>query len=105
MAEFLDERSGGLDRARDHRVQSNIVALERDLSPGNARDIEQIVDEPHHVIDLPLDDVARALVLRVRQPVNLHQLHGRPDGRERIAQLVREHRQELVLAPIRVLEP
>jgi hypothetical protein len=40
-----------------------------------------------------------------RQPVNLHQLHGRPDGCERIAQLVREHRQELVLAPIRVLEP
>ncbi len=57
--------------------------------------VEQIVDQAHHVPDLAIDD--RALVARELAALDLHQMQRRDDRRERIAQLVAEHREELVL--------
>ena len=45
----------------------------------------------------------RTLTLRVVVTAELHQLKGREDGRERVAQLVPEHRQKLVLRSIGLL--
>ena len=51
--------------------------------------------------DLPLDD--RALALGGVDAAQLHELQRRQDRRERIAQLVTEHREELVLRAVRAL--
>ena len=53
---------------------------------------------------LPLDDCARPLDLRLAGRMHVQQLRGVADRRERIAQLVREHREELVLALIHFLQ-
>ena len=42
--------------------------------------------------------------MRLGQLLETQQLHGRADRRERIAQLVGEHREEFVLAMVRLLE-
>ena len=53
-----------------------------------------------HLRELPLHHLARracALRIAAREPQDLERV---ADGRERVAQLVRERREELVLAPI-----
>ena len=78
--------------------------MELDAAAGNPRDFEEVVDEPRKVRDLPLDDVAcprraRGVVLRAREEVERVL-----DGRERVPELVGQDAQELVLAPIPLLE-
>ena len=54
--------------------------------------------------DLALDDLARARDAVRFLRVNAHQLQSRGDRRERVSQLVPEHREELVLPPIHLGE-
>ena len=63
--------------------------------------VEQVVEQPRHVPDLPLDDLVAPADLRLasRRPMRA-MCGGLADRRERIAELVREHREELVLAPV-----
>ena len=56
------------------------------------------------VLDLALDHVAGPRALRLGQLLQPQQLHGGADRRQRVAQLVGQHRQELVLAPVRLLQ-
>ncbi len=71
--------------------------MQSDLAGGDALDVEQIVDEVREVSDLPPDHLTRlgrGTLLCVHAPQHSD---GAADRAERIAQLVREHRQELVL--------
>ena len=80
---------------------SNRRVLQRHLAAGEAGHIEQVVDEPHHVSDLSLEHLALALEdLRIAQLHQLERGHGR---RQRVAQLVPEHGEELVLGLVGVL--
>ena len=97
-------RPGGLDRARDDRPEQHRFALQRDHPAGDPRHVEQVVDQADQVLDLPLDDVAGAAPVRLAQLLQPQQLHGRADRRQRVAQLVGEHGQELVLAQRRLLQ-
>ena len=72
--------------------------MQLELAAGDARDVQQVVDQLLEMRRLPADDPALPLEPDVVAP--LHQLHGRHDGRKRIAQLVPQHGQELVLAAI-----
>ena len=75
-------------------------ALQSHTSLSDAGNVEQIVHQPHQMLQLPSDDVARPLHgLRLATPEQFHRMN---DGSERIAQLVAEHGQEFVLAPIGV---
>ena len=87
-----------LDRRIDQRAQVERAAPQLEDAAGDARDVEQVVEQARHVRELPVDHPAR-----VR-----HHGHGRAgpeqprgiaDRRERVAQLVAEGRDELVLAP------
>jgi hypothetical protein len=60
--------------------------------------IQQVVDEAGELVDLALDDVARPLQALVRRLTHTQTLGGIANRRDGIAQLVRQHRQELVLA-------
>src|SRR3989442_15688650 len=63
----------------------------------DARDVEQVVDEPDQVLHLPLRHVEEALS---SGDGRAEQLEAREELGERVAQLVGEHGEELVLAPV-----
>ncbi|MFO0617663.1 MAG: hypothetical protein U0414_34025 [Polyangiaceae bacterium] len=94
----IEERARALDRSVDHRDEVDPLALELEHAPTDAGDVEQVVDEPHHVIELPVHrgERARRRRLAVRLPRDQHVEPG-AERRERVAQLVREDREELVL--------
>ena len=69
---------------------------------GDAPDIEQIVHEPGHQRDLSLDHVGDAVDDRIPLAAALHQRDGVADRRQRIAEFVGQHGQELVLATVGV---
>ena len=93
-----------LDGARDQRRKLDRLARQVDLAARDARHIEQVVDQSREVRELPLDHVARPAQLWVGYRLHAHELYGTQNRRQRIAQLVREHREELVLVAVRLLQ-
>ncbi len=76
------------------------LAFERDLPLRHPRHVEQIVDDSRHAPRLAGDDLQRTLRLGSRH-LTLERGNGVDDRRQRIAQLVSEHPEELVLLPVR----
>src|SRR5690606_6460565 len=72
---------------------------ERDPAPGDPRDVEEVVHEAHEQAGLPLDDLALAQP-RVAE-AKLEELERAHQRRERVAELVAQHGEELVLRPVR----
>src|SRR3546814_19142852 len=70
------------------------------LAARHARNFEQIIDQPRQVADLALHHLTEACSLRLSGEPRPQDVQGVADRRERIAQLVREDRQEFVLALI-----
>ncbi len=96
----LQERSGGLHGLRDEPRHVRGDQLQLDGAAGDARDVQQVIDQPGHVLDLPFDDGPHTgrdagVALGERE-----ELRGGPDRGERRAELVREHREELVFPPV-----
>ena len=89
-----------LDRAPDHRGQVDDLLAELDLAPADPGDVHQVVDQPGEVDHLPLGH--RPLGLDPSAvPVRLsHQVEGVADRGERVAELVGERGEELVLAAV-----
>ena len=54
---LIDERSDGLDRLLDDRFDVQQLVPQLDLAVDDARDVEQVVDEPTQMLDLPLNDL------------------------------------------------
>jgi hypothetical protein len=65
VAMLGDHRLQRLDRARDDRLAAHRLLRQPDRAARDARDVEQIVDQPRQVHRLPIDDVARPFQLRV----------------------------------------
>ena len=80
------------------------LLLQHDLALADPRDVEELVHQPRELRHLAVDHVARHDEALLGGGDAAHELHGVLDRRERIPQLVREHRQELVLAAVRVLQ-
>jgi hypothetical protein len=96
-AATLQGRLAQLERARDDVADVDALAAQLDLARGDPRDVEQVVDHPREVRDLALDHLPLAVGRRVAPR---HHLERGDDRRERIAQLVAEHREELVLGAV-----
>src|ERR1700730_13341722 len=92
--------SSGLDGSAQHRSQLGAAFLELKRTVGNARDLEQIVEQTAHVGDLPLDDLLSSLLLLERASGFAAGGQRLKDRSERIAQFVGKERQEFVFAPI-----
>ena len=91
------------DGLLDDRPDVHDLLLELDLPARDAGDVQQVVDEPGQVLHLAFDDLRRPfMVLSSRG--SLQDLSGIADRRQRISELVGEHRQELVLAPVGLFE-
>ena len=65
-----------------------------------AAQIEQIVDQAGQLADLALEHAERRATLSASPPPMRKTLHGVADRGQRVAQLVRQHGQELVLAAV-----
>ncbi len=94
----LEQGARHLDGAGHQIGYLHRLLFQLHLALGDAGHVEEIVDQAHHVPDLSIDHFAFALD-GVR-PAQAHQLKGSEDGREGIAQLVTQHRQELVLGAV-----
>ncbi len=93
-----------LDGAADDGGEIDALLAQVDLAARDARHFHEVVHEPDHVVDLPVHHVVHAArdgAVVAGEPQDLQRVVNR---RERRAQLVRERRQELVLAPIGFLE-
>ena len=97
----LDQRPGGFDRGDQAVREVQALLAQLQLAARDARDLQQVVEQPRHVLDLAVDDVLRPLQLRLGRVRRLADPRRVTDRRERVAQLVGEGREELVLAPVR----
>jgi len=97
----VDHRLRDLDRVLDDRGQLEALDAKRELRPRQPRDVEQILEQTGHLVGLPAHDAVAPGDARIRRRDVAKDVDGVADRRERIAQLVRERREELVLAPVR----
>ena len=88
---------------RPGRARSALSARD-DLSAGDPGDVEQVVDDAGHVLDLLGDDVDRPVEVGPARPFDAHDLNGVADRSQRVSQLVGEHGEEVILALVGVAE-
>ncbi len=93
-----------------HRIGDDVIDVERHLvqfhqASGNARHVQQIVDQTGHVVHLATDNFAGQVHARLGQRTDLKQLGRGADGRQRIAQFMGQHGQELVLPAVVLAQP
>ena len=95
--------SGGRSRppARRRRARSTRLACEADLAAGDARDVEQVVDQARQLAAPGGRSTSAAQSASGSSGATWRiTFDGVADRRQRVAQLVGQHRQELVLAPV-----
>ena len=92
----------GFHRLLDDGRQVDSLLAQLDLAPRDPADVEQIVDEARHLADLPLQHLRGRPERFSVASDDVQGADGVADRRKRVAQLVRQHRQELVLPPIRL---
>ena len=64
MSSGIDKRSRRLDRGRDDGCKFDRLLLQLDLAMRDPRDIQQIIDQANHLIDLPFHDFANGVQRR-----------------------------------------
>jgi hypothetical protein len=85
----------GFEGAPRHLDQVELLALELHFAMRDARDVQQVIDQPTQVARLPLDD--RSLFGgSVTVELLVEQRDGKRDRSERVAQLVTQHCQKRV---------
>ncbi len=99
---MVDQGAGRLDRPLHDTPHVQPRRMQADLPAGEAGDLQQVVDEVGQLPHLPLDDAAGLLLDQVLLPLEPEEMHGVEDGGQGVAELVREHCQELVLATMQV---
>ncbi len=99
----VDQRAGRFDRAGDDIAQEEPLRPKLDFAPHEPRQVEQVVDEADHVIDLPLehgDRFSRDFRVDPRGPHDFECIADRGQG---ITQFVGQRGEEFVLAAIGLL--
>ncbi len=100
----VDRRARRLDRAGHDGSQVDALAAELDLVLRDPRHVQQIVGQPHEMQHLPLHRRAGAFDDVGVAAREAHHFDRGADRRERVAQFVRQGREEFVLAAIGVAQ-
>jgi hypothetical protein len=100
VASGLEQRLRRLDGAVQHGAQVDMVAPQLQAIGRDPRDVEQIVRQPYQLMELPAHDRQGAFLQPRILTGATQQLQRIAQRCERIAQLVGERRQELVLAAV-----
>ena len=93
------ERPQGLVDCRKHVDRAT---LQRNLARNGAPHVEQVLDDAGQVRRLSRDHVLGELPLRIVRPRALQQVYCVRDRGQRVAELVAEHREKLVLRAARL---
>jgi hypothetical protein len=103
VAESDEHGSTRFRRAFDHRTELDTLLAQLYIAAANATDVEQVVDQAGQVCELPIHyrDRTRDASVVVRRETQ--KLEAGLKGSEGVAELVRERRQELVLASVGLL--
>ena len=94
----IEQRLALVAREVDQGGDGDRLAAEDDLAAGDPGHVHEVVDQANELPRLPVDDLSRPGDLGVGGIGALQHLHRVGDRKERIAQFVRQHREELVLA-------
>jgi hypothetical protein len=100
----LDRHAARLEGVADLRANVERFAAKLDGPARDARDVEQVFDEARHLRDLPVHRFEELLLALAHERLAAKHVQRRAQRRERVAQLVRERREEFVLAPVGVLD-
>ncbi|MDA8521487.1 hypothetical protein M5C95_12040 [Acidovorax sp. NCPPB 4044] len=103
MAPLVDAGPGEFDGLGGDVPQVERLARQLDVVAADARDVQQLVHQPHHVPDLAAEHLGRACLRRLSHRVE-QQLGRAADGCQRIAQLVGQRGEEFVLAADHLLQ-
>ena len=90
---LVQEWAHHLQPSRDHDGELETAFSQCNLAARDARNVEQVFDQPDEVADLPLDDRDFSAMAAAHPG----EVKSSQDWRKRIAQLVPKHRQEFVL--------
>ncbi|KAF1858502.1 hypothetical protein Lal_00015019 [Lupinus albus] len=104
VAARVDERADLFGGFRDDAAQVGRLLGHGDEPARDARHVQQVVHDVAHVRDLARDDVADLLHARLARICQAQHVGRAGDRRQRIAQLVRQHGEEFVLAPVGQLQ-
>ena len=96
----LEDRTARFDREGHDGRDVDGLFLKPDLAAGYPGNLQQVVDQLGHLAHLVVDDVAGPAQVGVVRTELLHDLDGIADRGQRVAQLVTQHRQKLVLARV-----
>ena len=84
-------------------AEIHLADVEQQLAGGDARDVEQVLDQLRLGVRVAIDALERVLASLRRQLAAPQQVHPADDGVERRAELVRERGEELVLQAVGLL--
>ena len=87
VAAQLDERSRRVDCRGDHLLEPHRLHLQRDLSLGRTRNVEQIVHQPHELLHLAVHHLAQVRREARVQPAAEEDVERAPQRGQRVAQL------------------
>src|SRR5690606_39029865 len=99
VAPLPDERENGLDRPLKYLLDGDFLSRQVELAGGDPSDVQKVVDQPAQVVELALDDRQGRLELAAAARGHADDLDGVGQRRQRVAQLVRQRRQENVPPP------
>ena len=100
MALLFDDRSRRFHGMPDHRRQLDSGLAQLHRATRDARDVQQIVDQSHHLLRLALHRRPHFFDQRGIVARDPHEFQAGSNRRERIAELVGQNRQKLVLTLI-----
>ena len=102
MPVLRDQRLRRLHRALDDAAEHDLLLPKLNPAGADARDLQQVIDQMFELPDLTLDDAAGLLLKRVFIRLQPQQVDGVQDWRQRVAQLVAEHGQKFIFAPVQI---
>src|SRR5207247_649171 len=87
----VNQRTHAVDRFANDLAEVDLFQCEADAPAGDAGDVEQIVEQAHHVRDLSIHDIVGAPHHGIVAAAAPQYRECRPNGGERVAQFVTEH--------------
>jgi hypothetical protein len=103
-AALVDEGAARLDRPVDDLGQLDAPVAKLQRVARDAGDVDEVVDEPRQVVHVTLDEVPAPAERGLGGLRDAKQLRGVAERGERVPQLVSQRREELVLAPVGLLQ-
>jgi hypothetical protein len=104
MMRGVDVGHHHLDRLRQKDTQIKQLPIEMDLALGDARHIEQIIDQSGQVHDLTLNEVGNPRQVGFVHTAFMQQVGGYEQGRHGISQFMCECRQKFCFATVGQLQ-